>query len=39
MPEMIEVYYEGWGERWLWGRLISSTALTGRSKKGLNFPG
>ena len=26
MPEMIEVYYEGWGERWLWGRLISSTA-------------
>lgn len=30
MPEMIEVYYEGWGERWLWGRLISSTALTGR---------
>lgn len=30
MPEVIEVYYEGWGERWLWGKLISSTALTGR---------
>ena len=30
MPDRIEIYYEGWGERWLWGRLVSSTALTGR---------
>lgn len=30
MPDMIEVYYQGFGERWLWGRLITSTALTGR---------
>lgn len=30
MPDKIDVYYEGWGERWLWGTLVSSTALTGR---------
>jgi hypothetical protein len=26
----IEVFYEGWGERWLWGTLVSTTVLTGR---------
>lgn len=26
----VEVFYEGWGERWLWGTLVSTTALTGR---------
>ncbi|CAG8865785.1 hypothetical protein PS627_01704 [Pseudomonas fluorescens] len=30
MPEHVEVYYEGWGERWLWGTLASTTAITGR---------
>ncbi|EOA02192.1 serine kinase HipA [Herbaspirillum frisingense GSF30] len=30
MPEQVDVYYEGWGERWRWGRLISTTLLTGR---------
>lgn len=30
MPDKIEVYYEGWSEHWLWGTLVSSTALTGR---------
>lgn len=30
MPEQVDVFYEGWGEKWLWGRLVSSTALTGR---------
>jgi serine/threonine-protein kinase HipA len=30
MPDKIDVYYEGWGEHWLWGTLVSSTALTGR---------
>lgn len=30
MLEQVNVYYEGWGERWLWGTLISTTALTGR---------
>ncbi|MDA8480260.1 type II toxin-antitoxin system HipA family toxin [Citrobacter sp. Awk 4] len=30
MPEQIDVFYEGWGERWRWGRLMSSTAMTGR---------
>lgn len=30
MPNQVDIYYEGWGERWLWGRLVSSTALTGR---------
>lgn len=30
MPEQVKVFYEGWGERWYWGTLISSIALTGR---------
>lgn len=30
MPNAVDVYYQGWGERWLWGRLLSTTALTGR---------
>lgn len=30
MVERIDVYYEGWGEHWRWGSLVSSTALTGR---------
>ncbi len=30
MPEQVNVFYEGWGERWLWGTLVSTTALTGR---------
>ena len=30
MPEQVKVFYEGWGERWHWGTLISSIALTGR---------
>lgn len=30
MPEQVDVFYEGWGEKWLWGKLMSSTALTGR---------
>lgn len=30
MPEKIHVYYDGWGEHWRWGTLVSSNALTGR---------
>ncbi|MHA7845804.1 type II toxin-antitoxin system HipA family toxin [Serratia sp. D1N4] len=30
MLEQVNVYYEGWGEWWLWGTLMSTTALTGR---------
>jgi serine/threonine-protein kinase HipA len=30
MLEQVNVYYEGWGERWLWGTLMSTTALTSR---------
>lgn len=30
MLEQVNVYYEGWGERWHWGTLVSTTALTGR---------
>ena len=30
MPGNVEVYYQGWGERWLWGTLATTTALTGR---------
>ncbi|MDI3441051.1 type II toxin-antitoxin system HipA family toxin [Erwinia sp. V90_4] len=30
MVNKVDVYYEGWGERWQWGTLVSSIALTGR---------
>lgn len=30
MPDRVEVYYEGWGEHWLWGTLVSTTAIGGR---------
>ncbi|MGH8382405.1 type II toxin-antitoxin system HipA family toxin [Pseudomonas sp.] len=30
MLEQVDVYYDGWGERWLWGTLMSTTVLTGR---------
>ncbi|MFP6368637.1 type II toxin-antitoxin system HipA family toxin [Pseudomonas aeruginosa] len=30
MPKRVDVYYDGWGKRWRWGSLVSSTALTGR---------
>ncbi|KPU53946.1 hypothetical protein AN403_1013 [Pseudomonas fluorescens] len=30
MLEQVDVYYEGWGERWRWGTLVSTTAITGR---------
>jgi len=30
MPRQVDVYYDGWGEHWRWGSLVSSTALTGR---------
>lgn len=30
MLEQVDVYYQGWGEHWLWGSLISTTAISGR---------
>lgn len=30
MLEQVDVYYNGWGEHWLWGTLVSTTAITGR---------
>ncbi|AFJ47041.1 type II toxin-antitoxin system HipA family toxin [Shimwellia blattae] len=30
MINSVEIFYEGWGERWLWGTLVTTTALTGR---------
>lgn len=30
MLEQVDVYYDGWGERWLWGTLVSTIAITGR---------
>ncbi|MBF8748426.1 type II toxin-antitoxin system HipA family toxin [Pseudomonas monteilii] len=30
MAERVRVYYEGWGERWLWGTLASTKAIAGR---------
>lgn len=30
MLEQVDVFYLGWGERWRWGSLVSTTAITGR---------
>lgn len=30
MPSQIHVNYNGWGEHWHWGTLVSSNAITGR---------
>lgn len=30
MPEQVDVFYDGWGEHWRWGTLMSSEAITGR---------
>lgn len=30
MPKQVDVYYDGWGDHWRWGSLMSSTAVTGR---------
>ncbi|WP_341964406.1 type II toxin-antitoxin system HipA family toxin [Pseudomonas sp. RC10] len=30
MLEQVHVFYEGWGERWLWGTLVSTAAINGR---------
>jgi serine/threonine-protein kinase HipA len=30
MPKQVDVYYDGWGEHWRWGTLMSSDAITGR---------
>lgn len=30
MPSQVHVYYDGWGEHWRWGTLVSSNVITGR---------
>ena len=30
MLSQVHVHYEGWGEHWRWGTLVSSNAITGR---------
>ncbi len=30
MVKRVDVYYKGWGEHWLWGSLVTSTAITTR---------
>lgn len=30
MLKQVDVYYDGWGEHWRWGTLVSTTALSGR---------
>ena len=30
MLSQVHVYYDGWGEHWHWGTLVSSNAITGR---------
>lgn len=32
MIKQVDVYYNGWGEHWLWGTLRSTTALSNRPK-------
>ena len=32
MLEQVQVYYDGWGERWLWGTLATTKAITGRPR-------
>lgn len=32
MLEQVNVFFEGWGERWRWGSLVSTTALSGRPR-------
>ncbi|MFJ3469164.1 type II toxin-antitoxin system HipA family toxin [Pseudomonas sp. NPDC090201] len=31
MPKQVDVFYDGWGEHWRWGSLVSTTATNGRS--------
>lgn len=37
MLKQVNVYYEGWGERWQWGTLMYTTALTGRPQVVFEF--
>ena len=37
MLEQVDVYYNGWGEHWLWGTLVSTTAITGRPQIVLEY--
>ncbi|MBN3833013.1 type II toxin-antitoxin system HipA family toxin [Burkholderia sp. Ac-20344] len=30
MIERVDVYYDGWGEHWRWGSMVSTTAITAR---------
>ncbi|MBX8510823.1 type II toxin-antitoxin system HipA family toxin [Pseudomonas cichorii] len=30
MLRQVDVYYDGWGEHWRWGTLVSSSSITGR---------
>lgn len=30
MLETVNIYYEGWGERWLWGTLARTRRVTSR---------
>jgi serine/threonine-protein kinase HipA len=30
MLKQVDIFYEGWGEHWRWGTLVSSNAITGR---------
>lgn len=30
MVKQVQVFYQGWGESWLWGRLYETTSISGR---------
>ncbi len=37
MLEKVDIYYEGWGERWRWGTLVSTSAITGRPQVAFEY--
>ncbi len=37
MLKQVDVYYEGWGERWRWGTLVATTLLSGRPQVAFEY--
>jgi serine/threonine-protein kinase HipA len=37
MPKQVDVFYDGWGEHWRWGSLVSTSAANGRPSIAFEF--
>jgi serine/threonine-protein kinase HipA len=37
MPKQVDVFYDGWGEHWRWGSLVSTTGTNGRPSIAFEF--